>query len=110
MNEPNHFEVVIRSLSIIVCAVIVVTLLFRAYRYGRTWNTKTVDAVWVLGLWSGVTLIAQIDQLTGESLIEIRASLVLLASLITLLMVFRQYADQTTTYNRGMKSTGRKDQ
>ena len=103
----ESYEEFTRWAIVAVCAVNVVTLLYRAAKYGRGWNTKTVDAVWVLGLWSGVTLLAQLDQLTGNTYSAVRAGLVLFATCITCLMLFRRYADHTTTYNRGMGQRGR---
>lgn len=91
-----------RLLVIAVCAVNVLTLMYRGARYGKTWNMKTHDAVWVLGLWSGVALLAQVDQLTGNTYSEVRAGLVLVASGVTCLMIFRRYDDHTTMYNRGL--------
>lgn len=89
------FETVIRSTTLIFTLFNFLVLLHRWRKYGATWNTKTLDGVWVLGMWNFVACSATVDAITGGDYAEIRVVLVVIAALLTTVMLFRQYDDAT---------------
>lgn len=69
---------------------------WRWFRYGSDWTAKTVDTVWVFGLWNLTALLATLDFLVAEgAYAAVRVVFVVAASVLTTVMLFKRYDDYT---------------